>query len=297
MLNRPRFGAALLALALVFLFGPAALADDAAAVTIKPLIDVLLGYLPDVIGLFVAALVAWIGRHVKNETARRALTDAVQRAGQGVYETLAAGGHSIADQPIKNAAIAQAAGLIFQQFQPAMARFGLKPDDIHEMIRRSLGGLLAVDPTISVAGPPAAPAPQASQMPQPTPGPVYAALPPAPGAVAAALGALLLVIGLSACTAQPTPASGPQPATLGGLAAKAETTVETLVAGGTLFCQEAGKFGNVVAVLSPAGKPYSVIGRTAGTVKAVCEAIGATPVVPPALPAAAPVVTVPGAEQ
>jgi hypothetical protein len=102
----------------------------------------------------------------------------------------------------------------------------------------------------------------------------------------AALGLILVAaLGLSACTTQ-------QLATV-------QTAANTAVADGQLFCSRATPYGPLVVALADAtasavGAPgaISVIGKTSDYVARTCAVIGAIPVVPPANPAATPVVAV-----
>ena len=92
--------------------------------------------------------------------------------------------------------------------------------------------------------------------------------------------------------------------TLLQLAAANSTTVQNAVNKGALFCSSP-TFGKVVAVASASGGIVSVVNATAGqdvqtasnTVLSLCQSIdaAATPVVPPANPAAVPVVQSPTA--
>lgn len=136
-------------------------------------------------------------------------------------------------------------------------------------------------------------------LPPPLPAPDHpaapAAPPPASGPIAAMLGVIVLAFGLSACApaARPSAPAIAAAQTLAGVAAANNATVAQLVRGGALFCQQAGAWGDVVAMLAPTGQPYRVIGRTAAEVAAVCAAIQAVPVPPPPVPEATPAVRVP----
>jgi hypothetical protein len=69
-----------------------------------------------------------------------------------------------------------------------------------------------------------------------------------------------------------------------------------VVADGTLFCAKATVDGPlVVALANAAGAPIVVTGLASDVVAAQCAIVGGIPVVPPANPAAAPVVAVMGA--
>ncbi len=126
-------------------------------------------------------------------------------------------------------------------------------------------------------------------------------------AIAGALG-LLAVAGCS--TAQQTKVTGitaavaPPVTTLLQVAADNSITVQKAVDEGALFCNSP-KVGTAVAVVNVAGGIVSVVNATVGqdaeiasnTVATICQSIdsAAKPVVPPANPAAAPVVVSPTA--
>lgn len=102
---------------------------------------------------------------------------------------------------------------------------------------------------------------------------------------------------LTACSTPPTPTqtatlvAGAQ--TLASVAAANNSTVNTLVTKGALFCQEVTATGPlVVALATIAGVPVSVTGQASADVATACSLIGGVAVSPPANPSAAPVVPV-----
>jgi hypothetical protein len=107
---------------------------------------------------------------------------------------------------------------------------------------------------------------------------------------------LLSALALAGCATAPTPATTQTAAsavtTLATVAAASNSTAAALVTKGQLFC---GYAGSIVAVVADLATPTSVIGQGAQTVAAVCGAINAVPVSPPANPGATPVAVVAGA--
>lgn len=129
------------------MMGPPA---GATTVNVGDLAQTIASYIGDAGALLVAALVAWIGKHVKNEYARKALTDGVTRGAKGVYEAIVAEGKSVQNIDVKNAKIADAVHDLTALFPVAMKTFDLTSQDLHNMVRKELGGLLAVDPTVTI---------------------------------------------------------------------------------------------------------------------------------------------------
>lgn len=100
--------------------------------------------------------------------------------------------------------------------------------------------------------------------------------------------------GLAACgttaTQQASLVSGA--VTLAQVAAAKNTTAANLVTQGTLFCSKtAAGLPLVVALANVEGAPVSVTNQAAAAVTAACQAINAIPVVPPANPATALVIS------
>ena len=71
--------------------------------------------------------------------------------------------------------------------------------------------------------------------------------------------------------------------TLAAIAAQNNTTVDKIVTEGQLFCQLNGGT-SIVAVVTAAGAPVNVTGKTAEVVANACNALNAIPVPPPANP-------------
>lgn len=98
------------------------------------------------------------------------LTQAADKGAELAYGFLVGNTAHYADVPMRNAAIATGVNHVLASVPAAMKALGLTPDHVHAMVDARLGGLLAKDPTVSIA-PPAAPksppvaAPQAADKP------------------------------------------------------------------------------------------------------------------------------------
>lgn len=119
----------------------------------QPLVQIGLSFISDVGPVLLAAVAAYLGKVVKSNILRNALIDATQRAAKGVYESLAAAGQNVGNIPVKNAAIASAVNDVVANYPTILKSFGVTPDVVHNMIRKELGGLLAIDPTVTVSAP------------------------------------------------------------------------------------------------------------------------------------------------
>jgi len=119
----------------------------------QPLVQIGLSVISDVGPVLLAAVAAYLGKVVKSNILRNALIDATQRAAKGVYESLAAAGQNVGNIPVKNAAIASAVNDVVANYPIILKSFGVTPDVVHNMIRKELGGLLAIDPTVTVSAP------------------------------------------------------------------------------------------------------------------------------------------------
>lgn len=109
----------------------------------------------------------------------------------------------------------------------------------------------------------------------------------ATGAIALISAGLLAGCGSTPAQQQTLATAG---ATLAAIAAQNNTTVDQIVTGGQLFCQMNGGT-SVVAVVTAAGAPVNVTGKTAAVVSQACAAFNAVPVPPPANPGAVPTQT------
>lgn len=83
-------------------------------------------------------------------------------------------------------------------------------------------------------------------------------------------------------------------AAISALCACSSPTAQRIVRDGDLFCSKvvAGQ-PLVVALANAVGVPVNVINKSSAVVADACAVIGAIPVVPPPVPAAAPVVAAP----
>ncbi len=122
----------------------------AASVALAPVWGVVDMVAQDAGTLLLPLIAAWLGRHVRNELLRRALLDAVQHEAQGIYGALVGAGHAYTDLPVRNVAIAQAVNSLTSGFPTAMRALGKSPDDLNRMVMNAMGGLLAVDPSVTI---------------------------------------------------------------------------------------------------------------------------------------------------
>jgi len=130
-----------------------AVAGISTATIAQPLIAALQPYIEDVGGVLFLALSAWLSRHVRNAMLRSAIEAAIQRGAGGVYGALVAQGKSVADKGTTNALVASHTNDILAALPSALKTLGVTPDLVHAMLVKSLGSLLATDPTVTVATP------------------------------------------------------------------------------------------------------------------------------------------------
>ena len=76
---------------------------------------------------------------------------AAEAGAKAAYGFLATNGASYADVPVRNAAIAVGANHVLASVPGALKAMGLTPEHVSAMVEARLGGLLASDPTVSLA--------------------------------------------------------------------------------------------------------------------------------------------------
>ncbi len=80
------------------------------------------------------------------------LIAAVDAGAQAAYGFLVANRASVLDLPMRNVAIAAGADHALASVAPALKALNITPEHVRAMVDARLGGLLAADPTVSVAG-------------------------------------------------------------------------------------------------------------------------------------------------
>jgi hypothetical protein len=119
----------------------------------RPLIELAQPYIEDLGGVLFLALSGWLARHVRNAMLRTAIEAAVQRGAGGVYGALVSQGETVGDKGAVNALTASHTNDILATLPGALKALGVTPDAVHAMILKSLGGLLAIDPTATISPP------------------------------------------------------------------------------------------------------------------------------------------------
>ncbi len=101
-----------------------------------------------------------------------AITGAADQGANLAYGWLVTQAASVAQVPMKNVALAVGVNHVLASVPDALKAIGITPDHVSAMVEARLGGLLAADPTVSVAAAIATPdtsvsvvAPAASQAP------------------------------------------------------------------------------------------------------------------------------------
>lgn len=99
------------------------------------------------------------------------IEDATKLGAQAAYGLLAKGGLQVGDVLAQQAAIAHGTQIAVSQLRPILQAAGITDDTVRTLVESRLGGLLAVDPTVSVSAP-ATPAADPAPAPVPAPVPV-----------------------------------------------------------------------------------------------------------------------------
>ena len=84
-----------------------------------------------------------------------AVQSAAEAGAKAAYGFLATNGASYYDVPVRNAAIAVGANHVLASVPAALKAMGLTPEHVTAMVEARLGGLLAVDPSVSLSRAPA----------------------------------------------------------------------------------------------------------------------------------------------
>ena len=94
--------------------------------------------------------------HISLTASQTAAVNAAAEAGaKAAYGYIATNGASFRDVTIRNAALASGVQHVVASVPDALSALGVTPDHVRTMVEARFGGLLAADPTVSIA-PPAA---------------------------------------------------------------------------------------------------------------------------------------------
>ena len=95
--------------------------------------------------------------HIRLTTTQAAAIQSAADAGaQTAYGYIAANAASYRDVMIRDAAIAKGVQHVVASAPEALVALGVTPDHIRDMVEARFGGLLAVDPTVSIGAAPKA---------------------------------------------------------------------------------------------------------------------------------------------
>ena len=95
--------------------------------------------------------------HIRlSATLAAAVQTAADAGAQAAYGYIAASAGSYRNVTIRNAAIAKGVEHVVASAPESMAALGVTPEHVRNMVEARLGGLLAADPNVSIAGSPAA---------------------------------------------------------------------------------------------------------------------------------------------
>ena len=88
-----------------------------------------------------------------NATQAAAVQAAADAGAEAAYGYIAANGASFRDVTIRNAALAAGVQHVAASVPDALSALGITPDHVRSMVEARFGGLLAADPTVSIATP------------------------------------------------------------------------------------------------------------------------------------------------
>jgi hypothetical protein len=95
--------------------------------------------------------------HIRLTTTQAAAIQTAADAGaQAAYGYIAKNAGSYRDVAIRDAAIARGVQHVVSSTPEALTALGVTPEHVHSMVEARFGGLLAADPTVSIAASPTA---------------------------------------------------------------------------------------------------------------------------------------------
>jgi hypothetical protein len=87
-------------------------------------------------------------------TQASAIQSAADAGAQAAYGYIATNAANFRDVTIRNAALAKGIQHVIAATPDALAALGITPDHVRQMVEARFGGLLAADPSVTVAPPP-----------------------------------------------------------------------------------------------------------------------------------------------
>jgi hypothetical protein len=92
--------------------------------------------------------------HVRlTATQAASIQSAAQAGAQAAYGYIVANANNFRDVTIRNAALATGVQHVISSVPEAMTALGVTPDHVRHMVEARFGGLLASDPTVTIASP------------------------------------------------------------------------------------------------------------------------------------------------
>ena len=85
-----------------------------------------------------------------------AIQSAADAGAQAAYGYIATNAANYRDVAMRNAALAKGVQHVVASAPEALTALGITPDHVRQMVEARFGGLLAADPNVSIAPPPAA---------------------------------------------------------------------------------------------------------------------------------------------
>jgi hypothetical protein len=101
-------------------------------------------------------------------TQAAAIQSAADAGAKAAYGYIASSGASYRTDVIRNAALALGVQHVMASTPDAVAALGLTPEHVQRMVEARFGGLLAADPSVSIAGPPVSQTEVPAAPPRPT---------------------------------------------------------------------------------------------------------------------------------
>lgn len=124
-------------------------------IDLTPVVQALLALALPVLTAIAGTVAAFLVKRFRlqnNALMAGQIAEASKRAAGLAYHFLLANAGTISHVAIHNVAIAQGVNYVTAGFPEALAAVGVTPDHVANMVTGELGKLLALDPTVSVAG-------------------------------------------------------------------------------------------------------------------------------------------------